>query len=218
MSELLHHAKAARTKEKQWHALNGREKLLFLEAVSKQWSAWQENAAATVIPPAEAKVIARSRDAVTVCARGQKQGKSTAENHSDTQASARNVVPGYADPNVLDIRRDHQTLVAKPSMSCWPSVPVKDEKMGITDADVQAAFLKGEFQDEDRVLYCWPPKNGTALPGVQPGSLLLILKRVFGSNDAPRKWWEKISEVLKLGLRSSECVLACLHCTLLLVF
>ena len=38
----------------------GGEKLLFLEAVSKQWNAWQEHAAATVIPPAEANVIWRT--------------------------------------------------------------------------------------------------------------------------------------------------------------
>ena len=64
LSELLHDAflaQAARSKEKQWHGLKGREKLLFFEAVSKQWNAWQENAAATVIiPPAEARVIWRT--------------------------------------------------------------------------------------------------------------------------------------------------------------
>ena len=61
--ELLHDAflaKAGQSEEKQWHDLNGREKLLFLAAVSKQWNAWQENAAETVIPPAEAKVIWRT--------------------------------------------------------------------------------------------------------------------------------------------------------------
>ena len=41
------------SKENQWHGLNGREKMLFLEAVTKQWNAWQENAAATVIPTTE---------------------------------------------------------------------------------------------------------------------------------------------------------------------
>ena len=63
VSELLHDAflvKAARTKEKQCQSLNGHEKLLFLEVVSKQWKTWQENAAATLIPPAEAKVIWRT--------------------------------------------------------------------------------------------------------------------------------------------------------------
>ena len=34
------------------------------------------------------------------------EGKSTAENPLDTKASAGIVVPGYADPDVLDIRRD----------------------------------------------------------------------------------------------------------------
>ena len=34
------------------------------------------------------------------------EGKSTAENPLDTNASARIVVPGYADPDVLEIRRD----------------------------------------------------------------------------------------------------------------
>ena len=60
VSELVHDAflvKSARSQEKRWHGLNGREKLLFL---SKQWNAWQENAATTVIPPAEAKVIWRT--------------------------------------------------------------------------------------------------------------------------------------------------------------
>ena len=50
VSELLQDEflkKAARSKEKQWHGLNGHEKLLFLEVVSKPWNAWQENAAAT---------------------------------------------------------------------------------------------------------------------------------------------------------------------------
>ena len=37
------------------------------------------------------------------------EGKSTAEDPLDTKASARIVVPGYADPDVLDIRRDSPT-------------------------------------------------------------------------------------------------------------
>ena len=63
VSDLLHDAflvKAVRSREKRWHGLNGRGKLLFLEAVSKQWNAWEENAASTVIPPAQAKVMWRT--------------------------------------------------------------------------------------------------------------------------------------------------------------
>ena len=69
-------------------------------------------------------------------------------------------------------------------------------------ADVSAAFLKGEFQDKDRILYCWPPKNGPGLPNVPDGALILIKKGVFGLNDAPRKWWTKVSETLiSLGFK-----------------
>ena len=125
------------------------------------------------------------------------EGKSTAGNPLDTKASARIVVPGYADPDVLDIRRDSPT-------ACREAITVLSaisdgkgrEKWAILTADVQAAFLKGEFQDRDRVLYCWPPENGPALPGVQPDSLLLILTGVLELNDAPRKLWENFFKVL----------------------
>ena len=62
---------------------------------------------------------------------------------------------------------------------------------------MQAAVQQGEFQDTGRVLY-----------GVQPDSLLLILKGVFGLNDEPRKWWEKIPKVLvQIGFRKQRmCV------------
>ena len=105
------------------------------------------------------------------------EGMSTAENPLDTKASARIVVPVYADPVLLDIRRDSPTA-CREAINVLLAISANKgrEKKVLLTADVQAAFLKGEFQDKDRVLYCWPPKNGPALPGVQPGSLLLILK------------------------------------------
>ena len=120
MSELLHcvSREAAGSKERRWHGLNGREKLLFLEAVSKQGNAWQENAAAAVIPPAEAKVIWHTLRKQGLQDRvlqlrfvlvDKNEGRSTADNPPDTKASTRIVLLGYADPDVLDIRRDSPT-------------------------------------------------------------------------------------------------------------
>ena len=135
--------KAARSKEKRWHGLNGREKRLFLEAVSKQWNARQENAAAAVIPPAEAKVIWHTLRKQGLQDRvlqlrfvlvDKNEGKSTADNPPDTKASTRIVLLGYADPDVLDIRRDSPTACREAIMSCWLLVPARDEKMGITDS------------------------------------------------------------------------------------
>ena len=140
VSELRHDAflaKAARSKEKQLHGPNGSEKLVFLEAVSKHWNAWQENAAATVIPPTEAKVIWRTLT---------KQGLQ----HRVLQSRFLLVdkIEGKAQPRILwtrshlvvswflemliqvwwTVAETRQPLVAKPSMSCWLSVPTKDEK------------------------------------------------------------------------------------------
>ena len=131
------------------------------------------------------------------------EGKSTAENPLDTKASARIGVPGYADPDVLGIRKDSPTACREAiNVLLAISASKGRDKWALLTADLQAAFLNGEFQDKDRVLYCWPPKNGPALPGVQSGSLLPILKGVFGLNDAPRKWCEKIPKVLvEIGFR-----------------
>ena len=182
--------------------MNGREKLLLLEAVSKQWNARQENAAATVMSPAEAEVIWRTLRKQGLLDRvmqsrfvfvDKNEGKSTAENPLDTKASVRIV----ADPDVLDIRRDSPTACREASGVLRAISASKGRgKWMLLRADVQVAFLKGEFQDKDPVLCCSSPKNGPALPGVQPGSLLLILKGVLGLNDAPHRWWEKISKVL----------------------
>ena len=114
VSELLHDAfltKAARSKEKQWHGLNGLEKLQFLEAASKQWDAWKDKAAATVIPPADAKVIWRTPRKQGLQDRvmqsrfvlvDKNEGKNTAENLLNTLGSA----------------------------PCWLSGPVRNEKSG----------------------------------------------------------------------------------------
>ena len=83
----------------------------------KQWNAWQEKAAATVIPPAEAKIIWRTlrkqglqdRVVQTRFLVEKNKGDSTAENRLDIQALVRIVVLGHADPDVLDIRKDSPT-------------------------------------------------------------------------------------------------------------
>ena len=208
VSELLHDAflaKAVRSKEKQRHGLNGREKLLFLGAVSKPWNAWQENAAATVIP-AEAKVIWRTLRKQGLQDRvmpsrfvlvDKNDGRITAENPLDTKASARIVAPRYADPDVSPACREANGVLLAINASKGR------EKWTLLTADVQAAFLTAEFQDKDRVLYCWPPKNGPGLPGVQTGSLLLVV-----GERSPRYSF-------KSGLKSNECASAFSRYTLL---
>ena len=77
------------------------------------------------------------------------EGKSTAKNPLDTKASARTVVPAYADPDVLEAINVLLAISASKGR----------EKLASLTADVQAALMKGEFQDKDRVLYCWPRRT-----------------------------------------------------------
>ena len=86
----------------------------------------------------------------------------------------------------------HKPLVVNPVASCWLSVPVRDEKKWVPlTADVQAAFLKGEFQHKDRVLCCWHPKNG-------PSSDWQLV---------PRKWWEISIVLVQVGFRKQRMCL-----------
>ena len=124
--------------------------------------------------------FARSRDAVTVRARGETKAKAPPR-----IIQTRRHLPVMRfleiDPNVLDIRKDKPTACLEAiNVLLAISASKGREKWTLLTADVQAAFLKGEFQEKDRVLCSWPPKNGTALSGVQPGRLLLIAKGVFG--------------------------------------
>ena len=117
--------KAARSKEKQWHGLNGRERLLSLEAVSKQWNAWQENAAASLIPPTEAKVIWRTL---------RKQGLQDRVMQSrfvliDKNEGKPPLVSWFMDTQIRmcwTFGETQQPLVVKPRVPCWLSA--RDEK------------------------------------------------------------------------------------------
>ena len=131
------------------------------------------------------------------------------------QLSARIVGPGYADPDVLDIRRDSPTARRDAINVLLAISAIKGrEKWALLTADVQTAFLKGEFQDKDHVLYCWPPKNVPSLAGVQPRSLLLILNRsscierctspVVGDNFQSTRS-DLVSETTKCVLDYSRC-------------
>ena len=72
--------------------------------------------------------------------------------------------------------------------------------------DIKSAFLQGKERDVDALgkLYLRPPKN-RALPGVPQGSLLEVIRSVYGLPDAPRAWWEELSGFMKeIGFQSSR--------------
>ena len=65
----------------------------------------------------------------------------------------------------------------------------------ILAGDVEAAFMQGDVQHGDQELYFHQPKEG--LPGLEPHTLIKILKGVFGLATAPRQWWRKLRRLLE---------------------
>ena len=135
VSELSHDAflaEAARSKEKQWLGLHGREKQLFLEAASKQWNAWHENAATMAVPPAEAKVIWRTlrkqglQDRV-LQSRFVLVDKNEGKSHLRIFWIRRHLlVSWFLDSQIQmcsTFGETHQLLVVKPPASSRPPVP-----------------------------------------------------------------------------------------------
>ncbi|CAK9022980.1 unnamed protein product [Durusdinium trenchii] len=54
-------------------------------------------------------------------------------------------------------------------------------------ADVATAFLQGDPQQ--RILWARIPKDACELIGVPPGTLMRLIKPLYGQADAPRQWF-----------------------------
>ena len=70
--------------------------------------------------------------------------------------------------------------------------PAVRSKWKLRTFDVKTAFLSGEEQTRD--IYVEPPKDG--LPGVPKGSLLKLVKGVYGLKEAPRLWDLKARDLI----------------------
>ena len=202
-------------REKHWGRLSEEEKKLYKEASDKQWQKWLENGAAEVILPEEAAKIRKQMAPLGEKTRilqmrhlftDKNDGKRTASNPLPIDANDRLLVPGYKDPDLLDLRRDAPTASRHSQHLLLLIAASKQHKhWRISSSDVGGAFLKGDKQQ--RVLYAEPPKpwSGPALAGVPAGALLRLTKGVFGLNDAPRLWWTRLrSFLLANGCRQSR--------------
>ena len=73
---------------------------------------------------------------------------------------------------------------------CWAAALGEPLRAG----DISAAFLQGAWIT--RLLAITLPKGGIPDPAVQPGSLLVARKSVYGTRDAPRGFWKALRDVL----------------------
>ena len=111
-------------------------------------------------------------------------------------AKSRIVLPGHVDPDgdipVEDggFRTDAPTAPQIAfHMLCSTAVR---RKWRLQTFDCKNAFLTGK--EQTRELYVHPPKEGLA--GVEPGSLIKMVKGVYGLREAPRLWYKKAREAI----------------------
>ena len=104
------------------------------------------------------------------------------------RAKARLVLQGFSDPDLLRGELDtssptlgrtsRQTTLALATILGW----------SLWVSDVATAFLQGDPQE--RVLWAKIPKDACQLIGVPAGTLMRLLKPLYGQADAPRAWFQ----------------------------
>ena len=127
--------------------------------------------------------------------------KWAADGKGGLKAKARLVLQGFADPDLLQgqldtssptlSRSSRQVIIAISEVLSWER----------WTADVATAFLQGDPQQ--RILWARIPKDACELIGVPPGTLMRLIKPLYGQADAPRQWFAVARRrLLQLGFQS----------------
>ncbi|CAK8996233.1 Retrovirus-related Pol polyprotein from transposon RE2 (Retro element 2) (AtRE2) [Includes: Protease RE2 [Durusdinium trenchii] len=162
----------------------------------KEWNNWKQFEAVFVVPPDEKeKFLADHPEAVILPTRWVDVNK--AEQHEEPRWKSRLVVRGDLEKN-NDLRTDSPTtsqLILQMIISLAAATGTR-----LRAGDISAAFLQGT--GITRVLAMSLPKGGIPDAEVQPGSLLVARKSVYGTRDAPRGFWKALHDtLLRNGLK-----------------
>ena len=184
-------------KELKWEQIPNEEKPLYHEAEQKQWKEHIKYGAVRVLSREEAsEVRARVRKERILRARFAYRDKNCAKRRENPslpcKPKARLCVGGHRDPDL----RDGNLATEAPTASkmaitvlCFLTALYQWE---LAAGDIEAAFLNGDEARRD--LYFEPPVEN--LEGVPPGSLIEIVKGVFGLSTSPRLWWNRLASTI----------------------
>lgn len=174
------------------------ERQLYVQAEAKQWEEHLRYGAVRVHLPEDAEVLRRKvpRERV-IKARFAYRDKHVVKRREDPtvpcKAKARLCVGGHMDPDLKTGELNTEAPTAG-KMSMFVALFLASQMhWKLAAGDVEAAFLNGV--EAKRGFYFEPPRRG--LDGVPEGSLIEIVKGVFGLVTSPRLWWEKLAEELR---------------------
>ena len=193
-------------KEIKWEDIPPIERELYHEAEAKQWKEHLHYEAVRVHPPEDAALlrqkVPRERILRARFAYRDKNAAKRRENpDTPPKAKARLCIGGHLDPDLQ--KGQVKTEAPTASKMAFHTVLFLAAQLGwrLAAGDVEAAFLNGV--ESRRGLYFEPPRRG--LPGVEEGSLIEIIKGVFGLSNSPRLWWQKLaSELLELVIKVGD--------------
>ena len=184
-------------KELKWHQIPDEEKPLYKGAEIVQWDQHLKYQAINIIPPQDAEVVRKTVPKERILrARFAYRDKNCAKRRENPKVppkpKARLCVGGHLDPDLkLGMLSTEAPTASKMAITTLVILTVQ---MGwkLAAGDIEAAFLNGDEARRD--LYFEPPASG--LTGVEPGSIIEIVKGVFGLSTSPRLWWDRLAGTL----------------------
>ena len=169
------------------------EKREFLKSMEIEWQTLLKNQAAEMFSLEEtAQARARGPDrAMDTCwARTWKPDDSKP---SGRRATARLIIKGFTDPDLLDLGSHSPTLTREGFMTVLQSVCSHGHKLQF--GDVQQAFHTGDLIMREQPLFVRMPPDG--VPGESREVWVQLLKTVNGVADGTREWRNCFLETAK---------------------
>ena len=204
-ANMLKKAKTERSRNKQlekeipWHMIPEGQKQLFKAAEDKQWGEHISHRALEPLSLEETEAVLKRvpKDRILPCRYAYKDKNLGARRHNPEvpcKPKARLVIGGHLDPDLADenlfMKTDSPT-VSRASLISLLQIGTS-RRWRAAAGDVQAAFLNG--LEIDRELYMWQPRCGVR--GLHPAQLIRIRKGIFGLAESPRRWFDRLCQVL----------------------
>ena len=194
---------AARAKELNFNKSEGKQREGIAQARGKEWNNWKDFDAVDVIPPSQVDAFLKEHSDIGVTPM-RWVDTNKAQPWEEARYKSRIVVRGDLESGAADARTDSPTCSSL--MLNFMLSTCASKRWKIRGGDITASFLQGEPME--RTLILSPPPGG--LPGVEPGSLLVARKPVYGTRDAPRGFWRRLHRVcLEQGLEAIPLEHAC---------
>ncbi|CAE7266153.1 RE1 [Symbiodinium natans] len=182
----------------------------FEQAKLKEWNSWEEFDSVEVLTVSESERIVRESPERVLRSRFVLRDKNAGLVESGVplplKAKARLCVQGQYCPDSLsgNVKLDSPTIQRVSTYLFLHLVASWGWVQQLRVGDISSAFLQGH-ESSGAPLYMHQPKGG--LPGMQPGQILRLRKPVYGQPNAPRAWFDALSDALMKELGFERSVL-----------